>query len=219
MMHDATHTPARTEVTASRSSMPRRCATMAPVQAPVPGSGTPTKAATPTQRSCAPIALVFFCARFSTGARRLFTFGDRRAQRISGMGIMLPRMHSSITCGMPRPIQRPTGTPPRSSISGRAERTMRMAQLGSCRVVCRSSASLSPKCGLAGAAALEAMASAACPPSMPSPSDVASRSSARRHFSGPGMRLFHLCGNGGWPSDEIEGAIAAAATRGMERGS
>eukprot|EP00437_Effrenium_voratum_P042236 CAMPEP_0181462982 /NCGR_PEP_ID=MMETSP1110-20121109/34680_1 /TAXON_ID=174948 /ORGANISM="Symbiodinium sp., Strain CCMP421" /LENGTH=156 /DNA_ID=CAMNT_0023587667 /DNA_START=378 /DNA_END=849 /DNA_ORIENTATION=- len=103
---------------------------MAPVQAPVPGNGTPTNAATPTHRSWAPIGSVFCAARFSSGDSNCFICSILSAASISGIGIMLPRIHSNITCGTANPIQRPTGTPPRSSTSGKAEIIMRMAQSG-----------------------------------------------------------------------------------------
>mmetsp|Transcript_98515 Transcript_98515/g.283198 ORF Transcript_98515/g.283198 Transcript_98515/m.283198 type:complete len:258 (-) Transcript_98515:189-962(-) len=130
MMMAAMQTPAPTELTAIHGSISNRCATMAPVHAPVPGSGTPTNAATPTHRSWAPIACVFFAARLSTGDRNLLHVSDLSAARISGIGSMLPQMHRSKTCGMGRPIQRPTGMPPLNSTKGSAESTIKIAQSG-----------------------------------------------------------------------------------------
>ena len=47
MITDAMHTPTTIAPKAFFQSMPRRDATRAPVQAPVPGSGIPTKSTSP----------------------------------------------------------------------------------------------------------------------------------------------------------------------------
>mmetsp|Transcript_17666 Transcript_17666/g.39932 ORF Transcript_17666/g.39932 Transcript_17666/m.39932 type:complete len:275 (-) Transcript_17666:70-894(-) len=168
MIQAATHTPVKTEVTASRNSMPRRKATAAPVHAPVPGSGTPTNAATPIQRSCAPMASVFLSARLSRGPRSCSILWSRSAPRINGIGSMFPKTQSIMTCGTAMPIHRPTGTPPRNSTNGRAERTTRMAQSGRRMVERRRRASRCPRCGLSAATALAA-ATAWLPPSTSTP--------------------------------------------------
>merc|ERR1719360_226938 len=117
MMHAATQTPAKTEVSASPKSIPRKCATMAPVQAPVPGNGTPTKAVTPTHRCWARSARVFRRALLSTGVSSRRIRADRSAPNIKGMGIILPTTQRNITFLTDMPIHSPTGTPPLSSIS------------------------------------------------------------------------------------------------------
>ena len=60
MITDAMHTPTTIAPKAFFQSMPRRDATRAPVQAPVPGSGIPTKSTNP-QNSYLPIT---FAHRF-----------------------------------------------------------------------------------------------------------------------------------------------------------
>ena len=105
---------------------------MAPVHAPVPGAGTPTKSASASVRDW-PVGrpASFFSARESSGAASLLKASDRSASSIGAMGAMLPRRQSTNVVAGERPIHAPTGTPPRSSIAGVAEMSVRIAQSGS----------------------------------------------------------------------------------------
>ena len=72
MITDAMHTPTTIAPKAFFQSMPRRDATRAPVQAPVPGSGIPTKSTSPQNsylliRS---LLLIAFFSSFSTSGRK-----------------------------------------------------------------------------------------------------------------------------------------------------
>lgn len=111
--------------------MPNKKAPMAPVHAPVPGSGIPTKSVSARAwLFSSPNPAAFSRARSRMGLASFCTNDDRSASRIIGMGIMLPATHSPKTFAMGMPIQMPTGTPPRSSTTGIADIVMSVAQSG-----------------------------------------------------------------------------------------
>mmetsp|Transcript_40084 Transcript_40084/g.72670 ORF Transcript_40084/g.72670 Transcript_40084/m.72670 type:complete len:225 (-) Transcript_40084:281-955(-) len=149
----ATHTPASMLDTADVKSMPNRKATMTPVQAPVPGKGTPTNAANPDQRSFSLTALVFFSARARRGLKSRFTDGTRKASKNGGISSMLPKMHNAITWGTESPIHSPTGMPPRSSTKGRADTAMRISQSGHPVIERKPRAIFCPRCSFPSLAA------------------------------------------------------------------
>mmetsp|Transcript_44230 Transcript_44230/g.99504 ORF Transcript_44230/g.99504 Transcript_44230/m.99504 type:complete len:211 (+) Transcript_44230:177-809(+) len=153
MTKAATHTPAKMLDTADAKSIPSRNATITPVQAPVPGKGTPTNAASPDQRSFSLTALVFFSARASSGFKSCFTDGTRKASKKGGISSMLPKIHNAMTCGTERPIQRPTGMPPRSSTKGKAETAMRISQSGQPVIERKPRAIFCPRCNFPSLAA------------------------------------------------------------------
>ena len=69
MMTPASTTPASMEPIAGRSGIPSNAAMMAPVHAPVPGAGTPTKRARARERDCPEgSAASLLSARLSSGA-------------------------------------------------------------------------------------------------------------------------------------------------------
>ena len=105
---------------------------MAPVHAPVPGAGTPTNRASARVRDC-PVGkpASFFSARLRRGAASFLKNVERRARSIGAMGAMLPTTQMRNVSAGDKPIQLPTGTPPRSSIAGVAEINARTAQSGS----------------------------------------------------------------------------------------
>ena len=97
MITDAMHTPTTIAPKAFFQSMPRRDATRAPVQAPVPGSGIPTKSTSPQNsylliRS---LLLIAFFSSFSTSGRKRRVLRShakigRIRSRINGIGIRFP---------------------------------------------------------------------------------------------------------------------------------
>ena len=113
-------TPANMDDIASENGMPRTKATIAPVQAPVPGNGTPTKAASAVQRAL-PETAPALARAFESGLSSSFcTKFDRSARSSGAIGTMLPATHKKKTLGSGMPIIAPTGIAPRSSTTGMA---------------------------------------------------------------------------------------------------
>mmetsp|Transcript_1063 Transcript_1063/g.3131 ORF Transcript_1063/g.3131 Transcript_1063/m.3131 type:complete len:236 (+) Transcript_1063:240-947(+) len=118
-MRPAETTPAKMEVRASTRGMPRTKAIMAPVQAPVPGKGTPTKAASAVHRLSPSRTWDDLERAFWSGAlRRRWTMGALSARRSGTMGIMLPTMQRRKVLRSGTPMRTPTGMAPRSSTTG-----------------------------------------------------------------------------------------------------
>mmetsp|Transcript_21942 Transcript_21942/g.50008 ORF Transcript_21942/g.50008 Transcript_21942/m.50008 type:complete len:274 (-) Transcript_21942:20-841(-) len=130
-MHPADTTPAKMLDSAAAVGIPSRNAPMAPVHAPVPGRGMPTKAARLAHRFRGvptPSDADLDSARLRMGSMRARTDLLRRRRRRGTMGAMLPRTQMGRTYWMGTPIQTPTGTAPRSSTTGRAEMRARTAK-------------------------------------------------------------------------------------------
>lgn len=110
---------AKMEPIAVANGMSSRYAMMAPVHAPVPGAGMPTKRASASVRDC-PVGrpASFFSARTRSGFASFLTNSERSARSVGAIGIMLPRTQMiSVAHGF-SPIQLPTGTPPRCAKAG-----------------------------------------------------------------------------------------------------
>lgn len=132
----------------------------APVHAPVPGAGTPTKSASASVRDW-PVGspASFLSARLSSGAISFLTKGERSARSIGAIGAMLPSTQIANVVAGPSPIHAPTGTPPRSSIAGVAEMRQRTAQSGRPERW-KKSATFWPRCRCSAAPAPPASAAA-----------------------------------------------------------
>ena len=117
MMTPALTTPAKIAVRDVRRGMPRTNAARAPVHAPVPGSGMPTKSAR-AAHCLSSLALMMLpaldSALSSSGLKSFCTTGDLRRSIMGIMGTMLPRTARGKTVVIGRPSQMPTGTAPRS---------------------------------------------------------------------------------------------------------
>jgi hypothetical protein len=106
----------------------------------LPGAGTPTKRARARERERPLGRPASLCsARRSSGANTLLIFSERSASSIGAMGTMFPSTQMRSVSPGERPIQLPTGTPPRSSMAGNAEMKTSTAQSGS-PVRCSTSA-------------------------------------------------------------------------------
>mmetsp|Transcript_7383 Transcript_7383/g.11348 ORF Transcript_7383/g.11348 Transcript_7383/m.11348 type:complete len:210 (-) Transcript_7383:190-819(-) len=123
MMAPADTTPVKMDEMAKAVGMPRMKDAMAPVHAPVPGRGIPTKAARDTHcflRDPTPKLLDFFSARSRTGAINAFSLSLRNKNKRGTMGTMLPKTLASKTVVIGSPIHTPTGMAPRNSTTGMA---------------------------------------------------------------------------------------------------
>mmetsp|Transcript_5586 Transcript_5586/g.13979 ORF Transcript_5586/g.13979 Transcript_5586/m.13979 type:complete len:288 (-) Transcript_5586:150-1013(-) len=160
IMHPAETTPAKIADRARGVGIPNKNAPIAPVHAPVPGRGIPTKAANDTHcfsSEPTPSPAAFFSARFKIGLIRFFkdSFFSKNSKGI--MGIMFPATQIGRTCWIGNPIQTPTGIAPRSSTTGIAEIAVRTAHLGSPKLM-KKLAIFCPVCRCSTASFLAATA-------------------------------------------------------------
>ena len=125
MITDAMHTPTTIAPKAFFQSMPRRDATRAPVQAPVPGSGIPTKSTSPQNSYCWIFSLLPIArfSSFSISPRKHFIFFIHWKiflinSRINGMGKIFPIIQIGIACTADTFRSELASSPPRSSRSG-----------------------------------------------------------------------------------------------------
>mmetsp|Transcript_25460 Transcript_25460/g.64515 ORF Transcript_25460/g.64515 Transcript_25460/m.64515 type:complete len:203 (-) Transcript_25460:20-628(-) len=131
MMPPASTTPASIAAIASCTGMRSSAPMMAPVHAPVPGAGTPTKSARARERDWPEgSAFSLLSARLSSGAATFLTASERSARRVGRMGSMLPATQMTNVVRGDRPSQLPTGTPPRSSTAGTMEMRRSTTQSG-----------------------------------------------------------------------------------------
>mmetsp|Transcript_23743 Transcript_23743/g.65872 ORF Transcript_23743/g.65872 Transcript_23743/m.65872 type:complete len:407 (+) Transcript_23743:1107-2327(+) len=163
IIHPAETTPAKIADRATGVGIPNKKAPMAPVQAPVPGRGIPTKAARETHcflTSPTPNPDAFFSARFKMGLISFFNVSFFKRKRSGTMGTMLPRTQIGKTCSMGKPIQTPTGIAPRSSTTGIAEIILSTAHLGSPKLM-KKLAIFCPVCKCSTGAATAVLAAKA----------------------------------------------------------
>mmetsp|Transcript_32357 Transcript_32357/g.35986 ORF Transcript_32357/g.35986 Transcript_32357/m.35986 type:complete len:223 (-) Transcript_32357:272-940(-) len=133
MINPAETTPAKMADKAKGVGIPSKNAPIAPVHAPVPGRGIPTKAAKETHcfsNEPTPNPAAFFSARFKIGLMRFFSDSFFNRNRSGTIGIIFPTTHVKNTCWIGSPIHTPTGIAPRSSTTGIAEIVQRTAHFG-----------------------------------------------------------------------------------------
>ena len=124
-MKVAINRPSRMAGTALRFLMPSRAAMRDPVQAPVPGSGTPTNSTSPQNSNCLILSL-FFSALFSrrsTMGRKVFVRLRRSntlvtRSRMKGTGMRFPTMQTGMAVHMSTCSREAAIRPPRSSRIG-----------------------------------------------------------------------------------------------------
>mmetsp|Transcript_209 Transcript_209/g.291 ORF Transcript_209/g.291 Transcript_209/m.291 type:complete len:250 (-) Transcript_209:138-887(-) len=167
----ADKTPTKIEETASAIGIPITKAIMAPVQAPVPGKGTPTKAASACQRFLPSTSELFFRALVRGLSRTRCTIGVLRARSNGTIGNILPKTQRARVLANGTPIQTPTGKAPRSSTTGIAAIAAIITKSGTPEA-CKAVATFSPKCGDASAAAFANGAINATAAPVPTPISV-----------------------------------------------
>ena len=165
---------------------------IAPVHAPVPGAGTPTKRASASVRDWPVGRPAFFSARASSGAASFLTKFERSPRSVGAIGTMLPMTQMTRVASGERPIQLPTGTPPRSSTAGTIEMSMSTAHRGgSASAPLNLSAIFWPRCRCSPAPAADA-ATASAGTRSDAPTANAARGATRCRAGGGGCGLLFL---------------------------
>lgn len=130
MIADARHTPKTIARNAFFQSMSSSDAISAPVHAPVPGSGIPTKSTSPKNSyfSILSLLLIAFSSSFSTKGRNNFVFLSHLNiglinHKMNGIGIKFPirQMGIALQVGMSRKAGPAASSPPLSSNIGTME--------------------------------------------------------------------------------------------------
>mmetsp|Transcript_22838 Transcript_22838/g.63504 ORF Transcript_22838/g.63504 Transcript_22838/m.63504 type:complete len:219 (-) Transcript_22838:411-1067(-) len=132
-MPPAATTPEKMALNATAVGRPNKKAPIAPVQAPVPGRGIPTNAA--SEAHCRwvepmPNSDVFDSALFKMGDMSFFRLSFRSKNNNGIIGAIFPNTQIGNTVVKGKPIQIPTGMAPRSSTTGSAEMMARTPKSG-----------------------------------------------------------------------------------------